>query len=766
MWVVKRVMLVVLALAWISLGSVLAAPDMLDRLLITEEAVTRSALLSNRYTQMESDLRVAQNPYVTITDDFDKLAENDTFALYVNMAELSLRIIDRRTGYVWGSNFFMDYDQLDDEGELLYPDLYDEGDRGFRSQAWRNRVRSPVFIGYYTSVDTNPQFREESLFLSPLSSMTVTVLENGFSAQLYFAVSGIRMTLVVTLEEDGLNVRIPQDSISDGPNARLARLSPYPFFGAVKRDRTPGYVLVPDGIGALMRFDKREHFNNIYEKPFYGFDPGIARSIITTTGYVKDEHLLQANMYGLVHGIDQNALLGIVQGGAPYASLTVYPADITTDFFWTFTSFQYRSVYRQPLNQSQTNAITMLQTELNPVDLDLRYVLLHGEDANYVGLANAYRADLIDQGILDGVAYENDAIPVHLDVLAAENKRALFGRNTFVMTDVQALGFMIDDLKADGIRHLVVSYRGYGRSGLTGSSLNEMPALRALGSKDAFNALNSRDVTMYYHVEPTRAYVGSRGYSPYDLSIRRNLLNNEGEDLFGTWYLMHPASSYQRVSDMKSQMASYGIQHVAFDTIGQLLYSSHGNQPLSRSEAIKTYQGMLDLFDQAAVYEPFDYLFGADHHFAFVMYSSQQAKFSDTVPFLSYVLAGQKPLFSRPANFFSNTQNELLRLIDYNLYPAYYLTDFSAYLLLDSGSADIYTSQYAVWAPEIKRQHAYVNDALMHVIGAHVVKREVVAPGVNLITYSNGVIIGINYSRHDYSGLLDIASNHYAIGGI
>jgi hypothetical protein len=245
--------------------------------------------------------------------------------------------------------------------------------------------------------------------------------------------------------------------------------------------------------------------------------------------------------------------------------------------------------------------------------------------------------------------------------------------------------------------------------------------------------------------------------------IRRNLLNFESADAFGKFFYIHPNQALERVSNIKARLEPYQVKGASFQSIGQTLYSSHGNQYLARHEAIDVYREMMELFPKSAVFQPHDYMFFADHLFNFVMYNAQQAKFSDTVPFMSYVLAGYKPMFARYGNFFSNTQNELLRMIDYHLYPSFYLTHASAYLLLDTGSKDIYTSKYDIWANEVKRQYHYVNDALKHVIGAHIVSREVLSAGVNKVTYSNGVIIYINYSANDFEG---IPANGYRLGGI
>jgi hypothetical protein len=150
--------------------------------------------------------------------------------------------------------------------------------------------------------------------------------------------------------------------------------------------------------------------------------------------------------------------------------------------------------------------------------------------------------------------------------------------------------------------------------------------------------------------------------------------------------------------------------------------------------------------NQTSVSKPFAYLLGANRITDVALYSSQQKRFSDTVPFLAIVLSGYKDVFGRNANFFANTTNELLRLVDYHIYPSFYITNESSYYLLNTESEHIYTSRYLDWEEEIKRQYDFVNDALKHVVNEKIIKRVIIDAGFVKVSYSNGVIIYINYS--------------------
>ena len=89
-------------------------------------------------------------------------------------------------------------------------------------------------------------------------------------------------------------------------------------------------------------------------------------------------------------------------------------------------------------------------------------------------------------------------------------------------------------------------------------------------------------------------------------------------------------------------------------------------------------------------------------------------------------------------------------MIDYHLYPAFFVTEASAYQLIDTPSEHIFTSRYQDWRPEIQRQYDFIADALHAVLGHHIVARDVLSLGVVKVTYDHDVSIYINYSGDLY----------------
>lgn len=700
-----------------------------DMVSIANLAPSKSSLSSNRYTQKE-DLSPTSNPLVTLSG-YEKIAENEVskLSLYVNINDLSFRVLNQSSGYVFGSNVELDY--LDE----LNPN-YDPTDQPL-NQTWQNRLKSPISVLYFTGSN----LQEEYLFQNPGSSFTYQPYnednKRGFKATLKFALSRIEMTLYVYIDDHGLSVLIPNDQIkeeqSNSETKRvLAGVTPYPFLGSTKRDLTKGYVLVPDGVGALIRFKDRP-MTGTYSKRFFGNE--------SFRGLTEES--LFMNLYGMVHGVNQNGFLAIVEKGASQASLVHTPSGEPIDLNTTNVSFEYRMAYTQYLNQSGTSSVRLVQEDKNDYDIKISYRFLENDEANYLGMAKAYQSYLVEKGMLEKEI--NNEVSLHLDILMAENKKALFGRQLVLMTKYQDVSNMIDDLNQAGISNLDISLQGFQKGGLSYQGPNYNKTERKVGKDSTLEKLLEKGANLYFETNYVLAYKDAKGYDINHVAqtIGQELIKVEDD------YILKLNETLKMFQSDYKTLSDKGINAISFDYLGNVLYSDYkGFQ--TRETLIETAKAFLQISDKSMVSNAYSYLFGADVIKDSPMYSSQQQRFSDTVPFYSYVLQGHKNVYARNGNFFSNTQNELLRMVDYHLYPSFFVTKESSYLLLDTKSSNVFTSRYLDWKEEIIRQYQYVKNALEPVKSASVISREVLEVGVVLITYSNGVELLVNYTGNDY----------------
>ncbi|WP_162140135.1 DUF5696 domain-containing protein [Haploplasma axanthum] len=684
---------------------------------------------SNKYTQGEEDNRTAVNDFGILDDTYKLLGKNElnNVSLHYNKDDLSFVVVDHNSGYIWNSKIDASY--LEDENSPLN----DEGDIG-ANNLLRRRMKSPVIVSYYIGTLK----RDEGLFDGTAKTFTVQEMNGkiGFEANVTLPVSGIKFKLIVSLDDNGLNVEIPASDIKDGTNGKLSNINVYPYFGSTKRTRIPGYVFIPDGIGALIRFDDTN--KGIYTKKFYGPNYSLAQQS-------TNEEYLYANLFGIVHGVEQNGLIGIADKGSAYASLVSYSARSEDDFNKTFMSFEYRVLFTQYLNASKTNSVRMVQENVNRFDAKVTYKFLNGSDANYIGMANSYREYLN----LDNNANSNNNISLHLNVLAAENKPTLFGKKTFSMTRIDELINILDELNNESINNIDVTYHGWQNNGYSNSNVKFSKVNGKIGNKkDLKELIEKYGENIYFNVDYTMPEKGTSGFSSKDVlqAIDQSLLINEaGSSALNYNYILNSFKN-----DYNKKLNKLGIENISFDNLSKMLLSDFSKNGLSREEAIAIIKENLDVSTKTAVERPFSYLWNTDLIFDVPLYSSNQGRFSDTVPFIPIVLEN-KTVYGRASNFFSNKTNEVLRMIDYNIYPSFYITHESSNLLLETKSNNIYTSRFSDWKTEILDQYNYINEALKNVINQKLVKREIINTGLVKNTYNNGVVIYINYSSNEYT---------------
>ncbi len=119
---------------------------------------------------------------------------------------------------------------------------------------------------------------------------------------------------------------------------------------------------------------------------------------------------------------------------------------------------------------------------------------------------------------------------------------------------------------------------------------------------------------------------------------------------------------------------------------------------------------------------------------------------TDTVPFLQIVFAGYLPYYGTALNFSSDMQVDLLKHVDFGVYPSFFLSHDVTAKILNTNSSWIYTSSFEQWSQEIERVYQWLNNLLGPVRGQSIIARQVLRQGVVATTYANGLQIIVNYN--------------------
>ncbi|MCL6442146.1 MAG: hypothetical protein K6T83_01560 [Alicyclobacillus sp.] len=327
---------------------------------------------TNNYTQPDPAVRPIQSP--PIPPSFHKIAENKLMTLYVNPVSAAIMVRDRRTGYVWTS--------VPPQRELAKEQLNSD---------WLASVQSPLLVNYFTpdAMMNTGSFRSLGGKVQAFRRIV-----NGFSCTLAMPKAEMSVDLVVHLTPTGLVVCMPSAGVKEHGVDKIASLQAYPFLGAVHEADVPGYMFIPDGSGALIRFEtSHPNYSEPYTGQIYGDDLAIDSTSSandgsaggSTTGAGSSDTATSANpagqaympVFGMVHGVNQNAFLAIVEQGKYNANIVAYPSGVNTNLNWVSAQFVLRNQYFQPTSENMGGFNTFQKNRLK-TDMQVRYVFLSG----------------------------------------------------------------------------------------------------------------------------------------------------------------------------------------------------------------------------------------------------------------------------------------------------------------------------------------------------------------------------------------------------
>jgi hypothetical protein len=456
----------------------------------------------------------------------------------------------------------------------------------------------------------------------------------------------------------------------------------------------------------------------------------------------------------MVHGYKQNAFLSVVEKGAAYGELQVHPAGVITNFNFLYSAFVYNESFFQATNRSGAG-VTTIQRKTNAFDIKIHYRFLTGQDGDYVGMARSYQQYLVDQGVLKKPSAASDHIGIRLEFLGGEREKVLFWYRSIPMTTIRQMGDILDGLNIKNTEAIYYGWQPLGASSMPPRTLKLEGSLGSVGELSALaDTVASGGGTFYLYDAPQAAYRGEGGYSPRnDLAMSITDVNLLGFTRTLNYFLNIDALN-RRYATFSKDVSAKGKFGLALDGFGSNLFSDFKTSHfLNREDAIQRYQQVLaENPMETAFYMPNDYMYRfVKSYFDMPLASSGYIYTTDMVPFLQIVLAGYIPYYGPALNFSSNYREDLLRQVDFGVYPSYFLTQEPTARILDTPSNWIYSSSYQQWGQEIQQTYQWMDSLLAPVRGQEIVARDVLQPGVVATTYANGVQILVNYNEAPYS---------------
>ena len=663
------------------------------------------------------------------------IAENSIYELYFLEESLSIIIRDKETGVIMES-------------------IVNEDD-GKSNVAWQSYLKSGIVLRVLKGINIVPTTVDIRA-----AKKEVTLRDNGFTADVYYDEYQLGYQLKVTLDEQGLTVEIPNDSIIENSEEyKIGEIYVYPFLGYTHLGERTGYMLIPDGNGALIYLEDNEgRFSSCFSQYIYGTNIGLDESyalslFMDTYQSVNEANRIMAPVFGMVHTDSEFGYLGIIDSGDYCAKVEAYPNGAYTNYNWICSKYVLRQIYTQPTGNRDGSVVTR-QAKRNEFDIRVKYRFVSGNQANYTGLAQEYREYLFET---DGVNQVGDDYNVRLDFLGIDKENWLIFKRNVTMTTIDNIRTIFEELQQEGVEDILAIYKGWQKDGVYALPITSYKADGDIGGTKELTKLikDSKDMGIDFFLAQDALRVNP-SLKNANFNIMKKITKRVHEevtykDVFETFRYLTPARTMETLEKAGKSYLKNNVENIMLSGITNILftYTSKG-EAYSRADTANSYEATISKLDKDINFimeKPFAYLWKYTDAIIDMPVGSSNYIFTDEeVPFLSIALKGILPMYAEYVNFEADKHGFFLKLVEMGINPSFLITYEDPADLQYTNSSDIYSSKYSVYKDSIVEYNKALKEVHDKTKGALIIEHSQYDNGLTIVTYDNGVKVYINYS--------------------
>jgi len=672
--------------------------------------------------------------------------ENDQLQLLVSFDDGNIQVVNKENGYIWRSA------PTDEEMALEKSNTL-----------WKNNLRSPVMFTYTTSLSSTDTKYTNTY--SQKTNVSVFKKDDGVRVYFEFTESSVTFGYDIALKDDRLEVNIPSYLVSDPgevyrtsasgkvsldkkKSCLVAEFYLFPNLGATRSDMgNKGYMLVPDGTGALMYFDSDKYAANQYVAHVYGADMGLYNGYDNQLRTELDKPVVNYPVFGMVR--DGNTMLAIVDQGETQADIVASKAKVQTGFNTVNARFVYRMKYKVITNSANGDGYL---SYTNFAVTEPRKLIYYFGTGDYVDMANSYRGYLMDKYDLKPMAKKDPALQLYL---VGGDVESGIGGGTFIpMTTFDQAEEILSYFSAQGVENMDAVYSGWAKHGESVSYPDRFPAAGKLGGDGGLKDLaaaadewNARLYLMDNHVSLS---------SRKGVSLGKNTIYNiQNNPLFDGAFANADFifTNYERSLKKYQQ---YGVDGLEEEMVGRILITDYSkNASTSREEMKQAHRQLLEkmLQDFGSLRlsdgKSFEIMDGVV--FTDLGTSSYLSIMDENVPFYPIAIHGLVDYLCGDYMDFYEPRMQLLDAVAKGGQVSFTLSYEATEKLAYADSAAYYSTAFDLWKGDVMAVWNEMKEYLEKTQGQFVTDYQVLAKGVTLTVYENGTGVLVNNTDQPYS---------------
>lgn len=673
-------------------------------------------------------------------DTCEKAAENDKYVLYSDGKNDRWGVYVKASGNYWWSspiNVAAEDTPVDANGTLM-------------KSAKRTQIGSSAAIKVG---DLRQEKRTESpapVYSTKANSKKYKLEDGGIAINYKYNSQGVEFTMHVKLEENDVYCYVDTEEIDEKDTNTtdgkvLTKLQIAPFFGAVSAydengEENKGYMIVPDGSGAVIQYNNGKNTYAEYSQQVYGRD-------YTQVPLIAPRVTEQAYLPVLASVNGNKGFVAVVTDGDAnvYAKAKVSMQDnqIYNNCYFEFETKSSDSFFMSGDNSNKINVFE--KGDIKTPRFGIKYFLMDkNEDINYADCAEVYRNYLINEkGLTQKTKADNTDF--YVDFFGGVLKRtSILGIPFNLKTEITGFdqaGEIVQKLKDLGVDTAVVNYNDWTNKEIKGKiSTSASPSGTLGGSSDFEDFINTDGIAVYPSINNFTMKSGSWGYMTFSNTATRisNAYSRQvsyspafGVAVSGVSPALVAPNTYVKIFDeMIEDYKDEGLTRIGFgDFTTKLVSDFSKNNGSSRNDtANKVVDGLKKakeevgsvIADGANSYViPY-----ADEITNIPVYSSGFNVTDFDIPFYQMVLHGYVPFSTKPINASSNTGETFLLALASGSGIHYDMTYIEASELKDTDFDDLYYSNYEGWIDMAAKQYGIAKELLSGVSDMTISKYE------------------------------------------
>ncbi|QVK18360.1 hypothetical protein KHQ81_01195 [Mycoplasmatota bacterium] len=585
----------------------------------------------------------------------------------------------------------------------------------------------------------------------------------------YFEV-GVRYTLT----DSGFKATIINESLFENKHYLISHIDLLPYFGAGSVN-DKGYIVVPDGSGAIMNFNNGKTYATQYEKKLYGKDYGKAV-------YSAPEKSYNASMP--IFGMKKNddAFLAIITEGDAAASVIADISEKYDSYNKVYARFYCREKDVLPL-LGIGNKINMWSVDLNSTDYSIEFRFPEKKD--YLGMAEIYNSYLKSLGMKEK---ENKGLRLNLTFLGGYSDTEHFLGIPYTkvkpLTTTSQVKKITQQLLDDGIKNIDISYRGWMNGGITHSLPNSIDIENSIGGEKGINSLmkfcKKEDINLFFETdflkinttdhfkkgkEATRLMSGdvATHYPFNDATLLPDISKNP-------YWVLNPYSIESNINRMNKEYKKYGLKNISLSDYGNILSGHYDEKKFYyKNETLaiiqENFKEIEDSYNLTMAHSPNIYSTPyLDHIVDLPLESSYYSILDGDIPFYQLAISDSINYAGTAINLDEkhDINWHMLKAIETGSNINFTWSYSDTFNLMTTDYNQYYSTKYSEWYDDAVNLYNELDN--LGIYNEKLVEHEIINEMVRRVKYSDGTEIYINYGNTDFDlENLTILANSYTL---